>query len=304
MSEIKLFRITNASASEVRAEAQGLEKSLQVLIEKNLETFLGVRFLASEHATGRVHGGRIDTLGIDENGCPVIIEYKRAVSENVINQGLFYLDWLLDHKAEFKLLVLERFGNGAANEIDWSAPRLVCIAGDFTKYDEHSIRQINRNIDLMRYRKFSGDLIALELVSGVSAYSSSSEVAPSDDVGIRRPTDKPVSQMISEMDDRVRDLYESLRAEITALGDDVSEKQLKLYIAFRRIRNFATIVVQKRGLMLYLHLDPSTLDLDPSFMRDVSEIGHWGTGNLELQIQDAETLQRAIPFIQRAYAGG
>jgi RecB family endonuclease NucS len=56
-----------------------------------------VRFLASEHATGRVHGGRIDTLGLDENHAPVIIEYKRAINENVINQGLFYLDWLLDH---------------------------------------------------------------------------------------------------------------------------------------------------------------------------------------------------------------
>ena len=66
--------------------------------------------LASEYSTGPKHGGRIDTLGIDENGNPVIIEYKRATNENVINQGLFYLDWLLDHRAEFKLLVMERLG--------------------------------------------------------------------------------------------------------------------------------------------------------------------------------------------------
>jgi hypothetical protein len=48
---------------------------------------LGVRFLASEFVTS--NGGRIDTLGLDENGCPVVIlEYKRASNENVINQGL------------------------------------------------------------------------------------------------------------------------------------------------------------------------------------------------------------------------
>jgi hypothetical protein len=41
-------------------------------------------------------------------------------NENVINQGLFYLDWLLDHKADFKLLVLERYGPDAAASITWS----------------------------------------------------------------------------------------------------------------------------------------------------------------------------------------
>ena len=59
--------------------------------------------------TGAKHRGRIDTLGLDENGCPVIVEYKRHNNENVINQGLFYPDWLFDHKADFRLLVIDRF---------------------------------------------------------------------------------------------------------------------------------------------------------------------------------------------------
>ena len=77
-----------------------VEKSLQVLFEANLEALLGIRFLGTEHSTGPVHGGRIDTLGLDEDNSPVIIEYKRSVNENVINQGLFYLDWLLDGQAD------------------------------------------------------------------------------------------------------------------------------------------------------------------------------------------------------------
>ena len=63
-----------------------LERSLQTLFERNLEALLGIRFLASEQ---RTTNGQIDTLGIDENASPVIIEYKRASNENVINQGLF-----------------------------------------------------------------------------------------------------------------------------------------------------------------------------------------------------------------------
>ena len=101
MSEIRLFRLTGEKAIEVPGVAGTLEKSLQTLIEKNLETMFGIRFLKTEYRTGKLHGGRIDTLGLDEDGCPVILEYKRALNENVINQGLFYLDWLLDHKAEF-----------------------------------------------------------------------------------------------------------------------------------------------------------------------------------------------------------
>lgn len=89
MSDLKLFRIASGKVAEIYGSAAALEKSLQSLIEQNLETFLGVRFLASEFSTGREHGGRMDTLGLDENGCPVIIEYKRATNVNVINQGLF-----------------------------------------------------------------------------------------------------------------------------------------------------------------------------------------------------------------------
>ena len=90
MSDIKLFRVTpGAPAQELASQSPQVEKSLQSLFESNLETLLGVRFLASEFSTGPIHGGRIDTLGLDEDGSPVIIENKPATNENVINQGLF-----------------------------------------------------------------------------------------------------------------------------------------------------------------------------------------------------------------------
>src|SRR5438034_1277924 len=103
MSDIKLFRINGNSVKEEQSQSATVEKSLQTLIEDHLEQFLSVRFLDTEYCTGKRHGGRIDTLGIDEDDSPVIIEYKRATNENVINQGLYYLDWLMDHKAEFQL---------------------------------------------------------------------------------------------------------------------------------------------------------------------------------------------------------
>jgi predicted transport protein len=303
MSDIKLYRISDGKAADIPGTAGGLERSLQTLIENNLDAMLGVRFVTSEHSTGKLHGGRIDSLGLDENDCPVILEYKRAVSENVINQGLYYLDWLLDHKAEFKLLVLDRFGKDAADAIDWTLPRLICVAADFTKHDEHAVRQINRNIDLVRYRRFGPDLLALELLTSTTADAIEVESEPPIPKTGKQGGGKPVSQALAEMEQTFRDLWEELRAFILGLGGDVTEKQLKLYIAFRRIRNFATVCVPKGGLCLYLHLDPQTVQIEDGFTRDVRAIGHWGTGQLEVWIADKASLKKAEPLIVRSYEG-
>lgn len=84
---------------------------------------MGVRFIATEFSTGERPGGRIDTLGIDSGGNPIIIEYKRTENDNVINQGLFYLDWLVDHKEDFEVAAKKKLGNDI--EINWSSPRLI-----------------------------------------------------------------------------------------------------------------------------------------------------------------------------------
>ena len=297
MSDIKLFRMTKGIAGEVVSESLGLEKSLQTLIERNLESLLGVRFLATEYATGKSHRGRVDTLGLDENGCPVIIEYKRAVNENVINQGLYYLDWLLDHKAEFKLHVMEKLGRSAADKIDWSSPRLLCVAGDFTRYDEHAVQQINRNIELVRYRRFGGELLLLELVNAIAATQEEGGGRGSGGVY------KTIGETLAGLDGDLRDLFEALKAFLLALGDDVQVKTLKYYVAFRRLRNFACVEVHrsKGCLTVFLNLDPGGLANEKGFTRDVTNKGHFGTGNLEVTIRSLTDFERAKPLILRSY---
>ncbi len=231
MSDIKLFRLKPA-VEEVVAASVGLEKSLQTLMENHLEVFLGVKFLATEYSTGKTHGGRIDSLGIDENNSPVIIEYKRALNENVINQGLFYLDWLLDHTAEFKWLVMEKMGSDAAEAIDWSSPRLICIAGDFTRYDEHAIAQINRTIQLIRYRKYEDDFMVLELVNAVATSTVSVPVTTT----ASKVKPKTVSEHLAESSADLQDLFYSTEAFLLALGDDITKKVTQFYVAFRRIK--------------------------------------------------------------------
>ncbi|MBL9080458.1 MAG: DUF91 domain-containing protein [Planctomycetales bacterium] len=302
MSDIRLFRISANGVKELDAGSIAVESSLQRLIERHLDVFLGVRFLATEYATGRTHGGRIDTLGIDENGCPVIIEYKRSTNENVINQGLFYLDWLLDHKAEFKLLVLEILGKAAADEIEWSGPRLICIAGDFNRYDEHAVQQINRNIELMRYRRYGEELVLLELTNAVTAATveESGAIAPAGTT-----TYKQITETLSQIGGELKDRYDAILAYLQALGDDVQLKTLKYYVACKRIKNFACIEVrvQKKEILVYVKVDPAIIVLEDGFTRDVTDIGHFGTGDLEITIRNLRDFDKAKPLLLQSYEG-
>lgn len=300
MSDLKLFSLHAGKATQLPASSMALEKSLQTLIENNLETFLGVRFLATEHSTGAKHAGRIDTLGLDENGCPVIIEYKKTTNANVINQGLFYLDWLLDHKADFKLLTLDTLGKDASDSIDWSAPRLICIAGDFTRYDLHAVGQMQRNIELIRYCRYGTDLLLFDLVNRVTAPNFDEE---NGELKKTKSYGKTAAESLAAAAPVLQDLYARTKEMLLALGDDVQFQEKKLYFAFRRIKNFACIEVQPKRhcLIVYAKSTDPKADEIPGFSRDVTDVGHWGTGNLELTIHNDQDLERGRPLLERSY---
>ena len=301
MSDIKLFRIAG-NVQEIKGHSAAVEKSIQTLLEQNLEAFLGVRFLQSEYVTGKTHGGRIDTLGIDENNCPVIIEYKRALNENVINQGLFYLDWLLDHKAEFTLLVMKKFGEETSDKIDWKGTRLLCIAGDFTKYDQHAVQQINRSIDLLRYRHYDNDLLLLDLVNATTATNEIAQVGEIKKSG-KATNYKTVGEYLAQSPQAIKDLFEEISAFLLALGDDVQVKELQFYFAFKRLKNFACVEAHPATpkLLVYVKVDPSTVELKSGFTRDVRNIGHYGTGDLEIVIKTRDDFEMAKQFLIASY---
>lgn len=302
MSDIQLFRLISDKASELPGRAVAVEKELQALIERQMLTFLGVRFLASEYATGKTHKGRIDSLGLDENNCPVIVEYKRHSNENVINQGLFYLDWLLDHQAEFRWLVMEKLGKELADAIDWAGTRLLCIAADFTRYDQHAVQQIPRNIELLRYKLFADDLLLLELVNAVSV-ADVTAAKPATEAFSPRATskDKSFDEQYAGAVPETRSVYDALAVHVLALGDDVTERRLKLYTAFRRLKNFVSVVMYPNKMLVFLKIDPDTVSLEEQFSRDVRQIGHWGTGELELTLRTPSDLEKAKALLNRSY---
>jgi predicted transport protein len=292
---LKLFRTdaTKSCVTEVMPRLAEVEADVQGLVEENIETLLGVRFLASEYGTGPVHGGRIDSLGLDENGSPVIVEYKRGVDAGVINQGLFYLSWLVDHRAEFEHLVRDRLGVTAASQVLWISPRLICIAGDFTRYDVHAVREHRRSIDLVRYRLFGSDLLGLETVASVS---SGTRVA-------RQARRQAVARSAADVQGAsMAELASAVDEALLGLGDGVNRVERKMYRAYQRLRNFACVCPPQRSkLLVYLKVDPKDVDLVPGFTRDVSGLGHHGTGDLEVQLRTPRDVERAQDLFRASY---
>ncbi|MFF2657410.1 DUF5655 domain-containing protein [Kitasatospora sp. NPDC058032] len=293
---LKVFRVDGAEAQEIVGTTVQLERDLQTYIERNMSALLGVRFLATEVYTGPLHAGRIDSLGLDEDGSPVVVEYKRTRDENVINQALFYLAWLRDHPGDFEALVAQRLGAEAVAEVDWTSPRIICIAAEFSRYDVHAIGEMNRRIDLVRYRKFGDGLLTLDLLASVAG-----GVARSDGGALPVPR-RTVGQRLEAAPDDVRELYDDLDGRLLALGD-VHSVQLKHYVAYRRGGNLASvkILARDRALRVFLRLDPASVELEEGFTRDVTDVGHHGTGNLEVRIASSADLDRAEPLFRAAY---
>src|SRR6476659_7757473 len=131
-----LFQIAKDKLSPIPQANFLAEKELQRLIESNLGPVFKCRLVATEFSTGAQHAGRIDTLALSEDDNPVIIEYKKVESSELVNQSLYYLSWIHDHKGDFEIAAQK--ASGKPITVDWSDVRVICIAPNYKKYDLHA----------------------------------------------------------------------------------------------------------------------------------------------------------------------
>lgn len=290
----------NLKAIQMRQIKIARERDIQRSCEKNLEVLLGVRFLASEYGTGAKHAGRIDSLGIDQNSCPVILEYKKHESENVITQGLYYLDWLLDHRGDFEALVRKILGDSI--RVDWTSPRLVLIAEGFNKFDVHAISKIPHRIELKIYRWYDGGFLQLEDYHGASPTTHHLQTRKQSLLGMGKAIfnlehhlrGKPAS---------IQNHFSELREQILLLpgSESIREQVAKQYIAYKTTKNFCEVEVQKSKLKIYLDINKEELDDPRGWAQDCSKVGHWATGNSRFVFPAGESVDYAIGLIKQAH---
>jgi predicted transport protein len=301
-----LYQLKQNSVQQIKPSSFKNERELQKLFEENLESLLGARFIASEFTTGDRQRGRIDTLGLDEDGTPVIIEYKKSSKENIINQGLFYLDWLVDHKGDFTIAAQETLGKDI--EIDWSSPRLILVAESFSEYDKYAVNRIGANIQLWTYRKYGDGFLFLD-----SIFSSTTLAESKKNKSI---TTNIVEEEINEevivytTDDHLQDkpvelknLFDAFREKVFALNadGDILEKASKIYVSYKHGKNFCEVAFLANSMKIWLDISFSDIDDPNKLCRDVSKVGHHGTGQTETKLSNILEIENIMYLVEQSY---
>jgi predicted transport protein len=300
-----LYQIKHQKVNQFKPSSFKNERELQKLFETNLEELLGVRFVASEFTTGDRQRGRIDSLGVDQDGTPVIVEYKKLGKENVINQGLFYLDWLVDHKGDFTLAAQEVLGKDI--EIDWSSPRLILVAESFSEYDKYAVNRIGANIQLWTYRRYGDDYLFLESIFATISQKAAKKEKPvetiSDEVEVTEEIVYSLDDHLKGKSEDVKVLFEALKERIFSLnvGDDILEKPNKIYISYKHGKNFCEVRPQSKEIKIWLDIPYSDLNDPKKLSRDVSNVGHYGTGEVETKLGNLSELGDVMYLVEQSY---
>ncbi|AFL99266.1 hypothetical protein Desde_0821 [Desulfitobacterium dehalogenans ATCC 51507] len=297
-----LFQIRDNLVSLIRPCNFNLEKDLQTLIEANLETIFNCKFVASEFSTGYEHAGRIDSLALSEDGNPVIIEYKKVESSELINQSLYYLSWIKDHRGDFQMAVNKKLGSHV--EIDWSDVRVICIAPGYKKYDLHAVQMMGANIELWQYRLFENGAFYFEEVfrKGTSGASIPNKASQGKKIGDQDITiTYTFEDHLNKAASHLKDVIVDLRECILNIDEGVEESPKKQYVAYKVTQNFACMEIQKNKILLFLKLNPLEFQDLPTNARDVRSIGHYGTGDVEFTLTSKSDIAAMGEFIRKAW---
>jgi predicted transport protein len=277
------------------------EKELQTLVENNLEVIFNCKLVATEFSTGEIHAGRIDSLALSEENNPVIIEYKVVESSQLINQSLYYLSWIKDHKGDFQIAVNKSIG---IREIDWSFIRVLCIAPGYKKYDLHAVKMMGADIELWEYKYFENGVLDLNEIhsSNKNTVKSTSEERQVKDVFVESTDEYSVDEHLRKIREEKKHLFYALQEFISSISEDISEVPKKHYIAYKITQNFACVEIHKNEVLIFIKYDPSKIEIMPTNFKDVRNIGHFGTGDLEIRIRTIEDLDNAKEYILGAFS--
>jgi predicted transport protein len=220
---------------------------------------------------------------------------------------LFYLDWLVDHKGDFTLVAQETLGSDI--EIDWSSPRLILVAESFSEYDKYAVNRIGANIQLWTYRSYGHDYLFLESIFATISQKASKKEKPaaaetiSDDAEVIEEIVYSLDDHLKGKSEDVKVLFESLKERIFSLnvGDDILEKPNKIYISYKHGKNFCEVRPQSKEIKIWLDISYSDLDDPKKLSRDVSNVGHYGTGEVETKLGNLSELDDLMYLVEQSY---
>lgn len=246
-----LFRFDKGKAQRIGNKEFPNEIELHKLIDKNLRELFEIRYIKDEYITDK--HGRIETLAIDEANRPVVIEYKKIKESGQLTQANRYMTWVKQNPASFELLVRKNINN-FDGEIDFSNPRIICFAQEYSIDDK--CLALALNAELWKYRYYENDIMTIireeepeQLISNKSTGNTSIEK-------IKRES-KPaltIEEHLEGASESLVELFKKINDRILGISADIERYTTNGEIIYKTSLNFVYMAIQKRNNALRIML--------------------------------------------------
>ena len=295
-----IYNTTGNKLVQVKEKPFKLEREIQSVFESNLQNIMGLLFVKSEFT---IKNKRIDTLAYDKQTNAFIIEYKRDKNYSVVDQGLTYLNLMLQNKAEFILTYNETLKDILhSKDVDWSQSRVAFVSPSFTDNQISASDFKDFGIELWEIKQFENNTISINTIKKSSGAPSIKPLLENSD---NLKDVKENIKVYTEEDhynngsDYTIELYEKFKSSILNLTDGIEILPQKYYIAFKKGSNISDIEIQKKSLKIFINAKIGTLDDPKGLVKDVSNIGHRGNGDYQIQIENDKDLEYIMSLIKQ-----
>lgn len=195
----------------------------------------------------------------------------------------------------FKLLVQEKLGPNI--QIDTGSPRLILVANSYSKYDEYAINRMAENIEMWTYNLYE-DLFELRL----AASSNSTKKSNGKKITKIDYEEYSIDKILQGKSQEIKDLFVEIQDQLVAIPSDIALEELprKLYVAYKTNKNIVCLQPQSSDIRAFISLDPFVAQKITPAARDVTNIGHYGTGETELRIKKFDDIADLVVLVKEA----
>jgi len=301
-----LFKNTKGKLELIRSVDFKLESQLQKLVDENLFHIFGLTFIKDQFV---IEGEpfRLDTVAYDSSSNAfVVIEYKNTKSVSLVDQGYTYLQILLKRKADFVLLYNEQFNQAkTAKDFDWTQSRIIFISSMFTDYQKRAATFEDMPFALYEISRYDNEIIAVNPIGKVPVrigqVAKTNKDNPSAfDIVTGEIEVYTEEKHLTKGSEGIQSLYEKIKESLLS-WPEVTIDVKKHYIAFKAQSNFTDITIQNRALKIFINLRKGELIDSQNMTRDISNIGHHGNGDYQLQMSSDDDFEYVLSLIKQAY---
>lgn len=213
---------------------------------------------------------------------------------------------MLNNKAEFILEYNESSNDSLKREdVDWSQSKVIFVSPVFNSYQKESINFRDLPFELWEVKRFSNDTISFNNIKPSKTSESINTIATTSEQ-INTVNKEVVvyteEEHLNKSSEDIVDLYNIIKEFILGLDDTITIKSKKLEIGFAyKNKIMLDRHLQKRALKMWLNTSYGTLDDSKGIARDVTNIGHWGNGDYELQISNDDELEYIFSLIKQLH---